>query len=129
MIVDASAMIEVLLRTDKAADVEMHLTGTTDGLHGPHLVDVEVAQVLRRFVLRGELGVERAARALESHAQFPMRRHAHTTLLQRAWQWRDNLSAYDAIYVALAEALDLPLVTCDARLGKAAGTLVNVLVV
>ena len=94
-----------------------------------HLIDVEIAQVLRRFVSLGEPGAERAALALRAQTQFPLRRHPHIALLQRAWPWRNTLSATDAIYVTLAETLDAPLVTCDAHLGKAAGALVEILVV
>ncbi len=97
MIVDASAMIEVLLGTGKAAAVKTHLRAAADGLDAPHLIDVEVAQVLRRFVARGEVSAERAGQALEAHARFQLCRHPHTTLLPRVWHWRHNLSAYDAI--------------------------------
>lgn len=126
MIVDASAMVELLLATRKAAAVEAHLLSAVEGLDSPHLIDVEVAHALRRLVLRGELSEARAALALDAQAQFPLRRHPHAPLLSRLWHWRNNLSAYDAVYVALAEALNAPLVTCDARLGQAAGSLVAI---
>ena len=129
IVVDASAMIEVLLRTTKAVIVERHLREADGGLDAPHLIDVEIAQVLRRFVLRGDLSAERAGLALLAHEQFPLRRHPHTTLLPRLWRWRNNLSAYEAVYVALAEVLEAPLVTCDGHLDKAAGAGVDVVVV
>ncbi len=84
-------------------------------------MDVEVLQVLRRLESRGELQPARAAAALSLLEVLPMRRHPHAPLLTRIWALRDNLTAYDATYVALAEALGAVLVTCDARLSRAPG--------
>lgn len=126
MIVDASAMIELLLGTAHAEAVEAILRQATEGLDAPHLIDVELASVSRRLVYRGEVREDRAGPALATLAQFPMRRHPHAHLLPRVWQLRHNMSAYDAVYVALAEVLGVTLVTRDARLGKAAGGLVEV---
>jgi predicted nucleic acid-binding protein len=82
---------------------------------------VEVTQGLRRLVRAGEVSPDRAAEALADLADFDLHRHPHLDLLARAWKLRDNVTAYDAMYVALAEALDAPIVTCDAPLAGAPG--------
>lgn len=121
IVVDASAVLEFLLQTALGSRVEARLLRDGDDLHAPHLLDVEITQALRRLVRAGEVDDERAAEALADLIEFDLRRHPHVDLLARAWELRDNLTAYDAIYVALAEALDGPLVTCDGRLGAASG--------
>lgn len=88
-------------------------------LHAPHLIDLEVVQALRRLVRVGVMGDDRARAALEIFAQIRLVRHRHDALLDRVWAMRENLTAYDAVYVVLAESLDAPLVTCDARLARA----------
>lgn len=90
-------------------------------LHAPHLIDAEVAQTLRKLAHRGELPPAGAARALWAWQRFSVQRHASVEHLARAWSLRDNVSAYDALYVALAESLDCSLITSDARLGRAPG--------
>jgi predicted nucleic acid-binding protein len=90
-------------------------------LHAPHLIDVEVAHVIRRFAALGEIGNGEALAAFGGLADLPMQRHPHQLLLGRVWELRHNLSAYDAIYVALAELLDEPLITHDKQLANAAG--------
>lgn len=121
IVVDASAMLEVLLRTPAAEAVERRLFQPRQTLHAPHLIDVEVAQVVRRYAATGDIGADRGRDALADLADFPLRRYPHDILLPRAWELRANLTAYDAVYVALAEALDAPLVTRDRRLSAAAG--------
>ena len=118
-IVDASVLIEALipgrpLTTDAAAAI---------GSRGvaPELIDIEVAQVLRRLHRLGEIGGTEEAAAIESLMQMPLTRRSHRPHLARIWQLRDNLSAYDAAYVALAEALRCRLVTADARIAAAPG--------
>ena len=86
--------------------------------HAPHLLDVEVAQVLRKFVLRGQTTAERAQRALHDLEEFPLRRHGHSHLLSRVFELRANHTAYDGVYLALSESLGAPLLTCDAGLVK-----------
>jgi predicted nucleic acid-binding protein len=121
IVVDASAITGFLLQTPLGLRVEARLFGVSEDLHAPHLLDVEVVQALRRLVRTGDVSSARAEEALDDLAALAIRRHAHFDLLGRAWELRDNLTAYDAIYVVLAEATDAILVTCDARLGGAPG--------
>lgn len=120
IVVDASALLEVLMRTPLGTTVEARLLGRVQTLHAPHLLDAEVAQVVRRFALAGEIDGDRAEEALDDFKAFPIRRHPHGFLLSRVLALRDNFSAYDAMYVALAEVLDAPLLTHDRRLATAA---------
>jgi predicted nucleic acid-binding protein len=121
IVVDASAVLEVLLRTPAAPSIEDRIFDSTESLHAPHLMDLEVAQVLRRYVQRREMSAARAEHSLELFAQFPIARHPHEPLLSRIWRLRNNLTAYDAAYVALAEGLGAVLVTRDERIAKARG--------
>jgi predicted nucleic acid-binding protein len=121
IVLDASAAVEVLLQTAVGAPLTERLLVPDVSLHAPHLLDVEVAQVLRRFVAHGEIVAERARQALEDLADFPLERYSHVFLLPRIWGLRHNLTAYDAAYVALAEVLDATLLTCDGRIGRASG--------
>jgi predicted nucleic acid-binding protein len=121
IVVDASALLEVLLRRLPAKAVEDRLFAPDQTLHAPHLLDLEVAQVIRRYAANGEIDGARGRVALADLADFPLRRYPHDFLLPRIWELRDNLTAYDAAYVALAEALDAPLLTRDRRLAAAAG--------
>lgn len=93
----------------------------SERLHAPHLLDIEVANALRRLVHRKEIAAVRAAQVFEDFAQLLIQRHVHEPLLPRIWQLRDALTPYDAAYVALAEALDAPLLTCDGKLARAHG--------
>ena len=119
IIVDASAILEVLLRTPAAAAIEKRLFAKGQTLHAPHLIDVEVAQVLRRYAIAGEVEPERCRMALTDLTDFPLARYPHDILLPRVWDLRNNLTAYDAVYVALAEVLEAPLLTRDQRLANA----------
>jgi predicted nucleic acid-binding protein len=121
IVVDASAVFETLLRRPNAEAVERRLFDPSETLHAPYLLDVEVAQVLRRYAAIGEIDDERGRMALADLADFPLSRYPHEFLLPRIWDLRQNLTAYDAVYVALAEALDAPLLTCDRRLTTAPG--------
>jgi predicted nucleic acid-binding protein len=122
---DASAVVEFVLHTDKGQALE-HYIAAAEELHAPHLLDVEVAQALRKMVSRA--GVERhtAAAALEIYSTLDVRRHPHTDLLPRIWGLQANFTAYDATYVALAESLDCPLLTCDAKLARSRGHFANI---
>jgi predicted nucleic acid-binding protein len=129
IVADASAVLELLLRTKAAAQVEKLLFAGTESLHAPHLLDVEVTQVLRRYAAMGEIDSSRAELALRDLADLPLMRHDHLPLLQKIWEWRHNLTAYDAVYVALAAAMDAVLLTRDARMAAAAKSSVRVVVV
>jgi predicted nucleic acid-binding protein len=121
IVVDASALLEVLLRTPAAQAVEDRLFASGQTLHAPQLLDVEVAQVIRRYAANREIDSERGRMALADLADLSLRRYPHDFLLPRIWALRNDLTAYDAAYVALAEALDAPLLTRDGRLAAAAG--------
>jgi predicted nucleic acid-binding protein len=121
IVADASAVLELLLGTEAAAPVAARLLDPAETLHAPHLLDVEVAQALRRYALSGQLRPQQGERALADLLDLPVERHPHTVLLQRAWELRRSISAYDAVYVALAEALGAPLVTRDSKLARAHG--------
>jgi predicted nucleic acid-binding protein len=120
IVVDASAVLEVVLRTEAAPPVEERLF-TGDTLHAPHVLDLEVAQVLRRYERSGELSVSRGREALDDLASFRIERYPHLPFIHRVWALRDNATAYDACYLALAEALDAPLLTRDHRLAAVPG--------
>jgi predicted nucleic acid-binding protein len=126
IVVDASALLEVLLQTPLAASFEDRLLDNVHALHAPHLLDIEVAQIVRRFVLARAMDPERAQAALDDFGAFPIQRHAHDLFLPRVLALRDNFTAYDAIYVALAEVLDATLLTHDRRLAASARRLVPV---
>ena len=121
IVVDASALLEFLLQTPLGTRVEARLFRDHEEFHSPHLADVEVTQGLRRLVRTGEVSAGRAADAIADLVDLDLHRHSHLDLLTRAWTLRQNITAYDAMYVALAEALDAPLVTCDVPLTKAPG--------
>ena len=121
IVLDASALLELLLGTDRGRTVAQRITDPSLGLHVPHLADVEIAQALRRFVREGEVESSSAEAALEDLQSLDLERHAHEPLLERVWALRENLTAYDAVYVALAEALDTTVLTCDGRLARAPG--------
>ena len=121
IVVDASAMLEFLLQTPLGTRVEARLFRDGAEFHSPHLVDVEVTQGLRRLVRSGEVTPARAAEAIADLVDLDLHRHAHLDFLTRAWQLRENVTAYDAMYVALAEALDATVITCDVPLAKAPG--------
>lgn len=121
IVVDASAVLEVLLQTSNTPAVEKRLYEAGQTLHAPHLIDIEVAQVLRRVAMAGRIDGDRGRMALSDFADLPMQRYPHEALLPRIWALRHNLTAYDASYVALAEALDAPLLTRDSRIARATG--------
>jgi predicted nucleic acid-binding protein len=121
MVMDASAVVELLLQTPVAASMAEEILLSPSDLHAPHLVDAEVAQVLRRLCSWEEVPESRALEALQDLRDLPLVRHSHELLLDRAWELRDNLTIYDGVYVALAELLDMPLLTRDRRIAAAPG--------
>jgi predicted nucleic acid-binding protein len=112
-------MVELLLRSSKGLTVR-HRISQTD-LHAPCLIDVEVAHVLRRHLRMQVIDSARVIAALDIYCNLQITRYPHEGFIRRIWALRGNLSAYDAAYVSLAEALRVPLVTCDTRLGSAPG--------
>jgi predicted nucleic acid-binding protein len=121
IVLDASAAIELVLRTERAERIAARALDPTQRLHAPHLIDIEVVQVLRRLHLARELTLERAELAVADFEKLVVERHAHRSLLRRIWTLRSVMSAYDAAYVALAEALAAPLLTCDEKLSRSHG--------
>lgn len=118
-VVDASVLVDYLAGGEQAERTRERLRDDRAGLWAPHVVDAEVGHVLRRAVAAGALRPGAARAALDDLADLPLRRAGHGGLLARAWELRANVSFYDALYVALAERLDEPLVTLDARLAAA----------
>jgi predicted nucleic acid-binding protein len=118
-VADASALIKVLAGGPEHDDERQRLR--IQRLAAPHVVDVEVTQALRGLVRGGKLSLENAELAITDLSRLALSRYPHGPLLTRCWQLRDNLSAYDAAYVALAERLGVPLLTSDARLANAPG--------
>jgi predicted nucleic acid-binding protein len=130
IVLDASAVVELLLDTAAGRRVAMLLEDPALGIHVPHLLDVEVVSALRRLARDGSIEAAEVAGVLDDLRALDLQRHAHEPLLDRVWALRENVSAYDATYLALAEALDATLVTCDVRLartspGKKRAQLVN----
>jgi len=121
IVLDASAVLELLLNTKAGALVSDRISDPDESLHAPHLLSVEVAQVLRRYAATGSIAADIVPEALADLAALDIERYPHEPLLGRVWQLRDNVTAYDAVYLALAEVLACPLVTFDGRLGAAPG--------
>jgi len=120
IVVDASAVLEVLLGTPAAARIGERLFAPGETLHAPHLLDLEVTQVLRRYARSGQLDAARGSEALDDLTDLPLARYPHDLFLPRIWALRHDVTAYDAAYLALAEALAAPLVTRDAALARVA---------
>jgi len=122
IVLDASAVVELLLDTVAGRRVATLISDANMGLHVPHLVDVEACSALRRLAREKIIVEDEAEAAIEDLLALDLQRHSHEGLLERAWALRGNLTSYDAMYVTLAEALDATLITCDARLSGASGS-------
>jgi predicted nucleic acid-binding protein len=120
-VLDASVVVEYVGGGEHSETARARILSSRGALWAPHLLDAEVGHVLRRAVLGGELPAAVARDALADVAALPLQRVGHLGLIDRAWALRPNLTFYDALYVALAERLDLPLLTLDARLADAPG--------
>lgn len=121
IVLDASAAIEWLLQSSAGAKIDHRIFARSESLHAPHLLDVEVAQVLRRYVRDNTITAQRGQEAFQDLAGIPLSRYPHDFLIPRVWELRATLTAYDAVYVALAELLDAPLLTCDRKIASAPG--------
>jgi predicted nucleic acid-binding protein len=120
-VLDASAALELLFRTPAGQAVADRIARGRPTLHAPHLLDLEVIQAVRRYERTGVIDAERARQALEDFSLLELTRHAHDFMWHRIWELRANLTAYDAAYVVLAEALPAPLLTADSRISRASG--------
>ena len=126
IVLDASALIEMLLQTPLADRLMERAVDPSERLHAPYLLDIEVTHALRRLVQLKAITAPRASLALDDLSQLLVERHAHQDLVPRIWALRDSLTAYDATYVVLAEGLGAPLLTCDGRLARSAGHLARI---
>jgi len=128
IVLDASAAIDWLLQTTAGRRIENRIYSRGESLHAPHLLDLEVAQVLRRLVRETAVTAQRADQAIQDLLSLRVARYPHFVFLPQIWQLRNNLSAYDAAYVALTEKLGATLITRDARLASASarGVMVEV---
>ena len=122
IVIDASAEVAILLNIGQDVErIRSRIARPGETLHVPHLFEIEILHALRSLTLRGTVPSERARLALDRLRDTRFVRYPHTALMERMWALRENLTAYDAAYIALAEALDAPLVTTDARLARASG--------
>lgn len=120
LVVDASCLYEVVAGTASAEPIRRRLAADVDHA-APHVVDVEVLNVIRRELLLGHLDPTAAGQAVDDLGDWPGERFGHRALLDRAWDLRQDVRGWDAVYVALAEALDATLLTTDHRLGRVRG--------
>ena len=127
IVADASVVVELLLNRDAPAGVEMGMRIERDeAVCAPHLLDAEVGQALRRLAHQGQMTAPRASASLNNLVRLPIQRYAHGWLLPRAFELRDNVTVYDGLYLALAEALDVPLLSCDSALANVPGCTASV---
>ena len=121
IVVDASVLVEYLFSTPTGEWLTERFQDPDEDVCAPHLIDIEVAQTVRRWTFAGLISVARGAKAIQHLAEVNALRWPHEALLPRIWELRHNLTAYDATYVALAEGLRAPLLTCDRSLAEAPG--------
>ena len=116
IVVDASAIVDLLV--ERPVNAELYERLVDEDLHAPHLIDIEVLAALRRLERESTLSRDAAQTVATQHGELALQRYPHAPLVRRIWALRSAMSTYDAAYVALAEALAVPLVTSDARLGR-----------
>lgn len=121
IVLDASAVVDWLLLTPEGQQIDRRIFSSSESLHAPHLLDIEVAQVMRRLRRDRAISAQRAGEAMQDLLDARIARYPHTLVLPRVWELRYNLSAYDAAYVALAETLNAQLITRDSRLASTPG--------
>ena len=121
LVADASAVVEILMATPTGFAIEQRMFRSGEPVAAPHLLDVEVLHVIRRFHRTHQLTAARAEQALDDLGALAIARYGHEILRPAIWRLRNSLTAYDAAYVALAELLDAAIVTCDARLARSRG--------
>lgn len=122
IVLDTSVVIDLLLDLPPFSSlIAQRIAISSPELYAPYLIDVETAQVLRRFALRGDISSERASQALTDFLALPIQRYQHVPLLERAFALRDNVTMYDALYLVLAEGLNAPLLTRDKALANVPG--------
>jgi predicted nucleic acid-binding protein len=126
IVLDASAAIDWLLQTDAGRQIGNRIYSRGESLHAPHLLDLEVAQVLRRLVRAVAVSAQRADQALQDLIDLRVTRYPHFVFLPEIWRLRNNFSAYEAAYVALSEKLGATLLTRDARLASASARGVSI---
>jgi predicted nucleic acid-binding protein len=126
IVLDASAAIDWLLQTSVGQQIESRIYSRGESLHAPHLLDLEVTQVLRRLVREGAVSGPRADQSIQDLFDLRVTRYPHFVFLPRIWRLRDNCSAYDGAYIALTEKLGATLITRDARLASTCARVVNI---
>jgi predicted nucleic acid-binding protein len=118
IVLDASVVVELLINGTLADSIRNELTGREESFLVPHLIDVEVMSAIRRLVVGQRIDRHRSRQFLAELAALPAERYSHTPLIGRIWELRHNFTAYDATYIALAEATDSVLYTCDEKLRR-----------
>jgi predicted nucleic acid-binding protein len=129
IVADASVVVEVLLNTRKGIEIGSRFLRGEETVHVPHLLDLEVLQTMRRYTRSATVGTLRAEQALRYYVEMQLVRYPHVVLAPRIWALRHNWTAYDAAYIALAEALDAPLITCDRAMAANSGHSAEVILI
>lgn len=121
LVIDASAVVELLMASPTGSAVGDFVFSSDEPLAAPQLVDIEVLHAIRRFHRTGVLSLDRSEQALEDFGDLPINRYGHEILRAGMWRLRNNVTAYDAAYIALAEILEARIVTCDGKLARSSG--------